>query len=149
MIFECTIEALMNGDNDPHYDVQLISLLHQIANTLNHCNYPEWKQTLQDKGITDALRDFASRYKQSNDYAYTKLRMLLRSLEVEMIFVVSSKTTSYFFHFCGRKKQPLFGMALLDPLQGRFNEGREKNPDENDRFALAPVSGMSEYSHLY
>lgn len=90
MIFECTIEALMIGDNDPHYDVQLISLLHQITNTLNHCNYPGWKEALQNRGISDALHDFASRYRQSNDYAYTKLRMLLRSLEVETVCVVSS-----------------------------------------------------------
>lgn len=118
MVFECTIEALMNGDNDPHYDVQLISLLHQIANTFNHSNYPGWKQTLQDRGITDALRDFASRYKQSNDYAYTKLRMLLRSLEVETVCVVSSQNTTYFFHSCCRKNAPFLEWHFLILCKG-------------------------------
>lgn len=97
MIFECTIEALMIGDNDPHNDMHLISLLHQITVTLNQHNFSGWKRTLQERGIMEALRDFSSRYTQSDDYAFTKLRMLLRSLEVETSCVVSSKNTLFFY----------------------------------------------------
>lgn len=72
----------MNGEDDSNQQ-QLIHQLHQIATTLNKCRSLEWRQQLRGNGIPSALHELSQKYLHTNDYAYTKLMMLIHFVETE------------------------------------------------------------------
>ena len=90
MLFECTIEELMNGEDDANQQ-QLIHLLHQIATTLNKNESHGWRQHLREHGIPSALHELSQKYLHTNDYTYTKLMMLLHFMEMQESWSVSSR----------------------------------------------------------
>ncbi len=72
----------MNGEDDSNQQ-QLIHQLHQIATTLNKHESLEWRQQLREHGIPSALHELSQKYLHTNDYAYTKLMMLIHFVEME------------------------------------------------------------------